>query len=89
MRYINSVADLKAVLRNGAFAWPGGYPMYFLAGDGGALSFDSIRENLATVMAAIQAHDSSGWRVVACDINYEDKELVCDHSGERIESAYR
>jgi hypothetical protein len=31
---------------------------------------------------------NDGWRVVACDTNWEDGELYCDHSGERIESAY-
>jgi hypothetical protein len=31
---------------------------------------------------------NDGWRVVACDTNWEDASLYCDHSGERIESAY-
>lgn len=87
-REIGSAADLKAALRNGEFAWPGGYPLYFIASDGEALSFDSVREELRNVIDAIQSQDNSGWRVVACDINYEDGELFCAHSGERIPSAY-
>jgi len=31
---------------------------------------------------------NDGWRVVACEANWEDAELYCDYSGERIESAY-
>ena len=30
----------------------------------------------------------SGWRIVAAEINWEDKDLVCDHTGEPIECAY-
>ena len=40
---IKSVADLKATLRAGGFAWPGGYPLYFVTSDGGALSFATVR----------------------------------------------
>ena len=29
-----------------------------------------------------------GWRVIACDVNWEDENLYCAHSGKRIESAY-
>lgn len=85
---IASCADLKATLRYGQYAWPGGYPLYFMASDGGALSFEAVRDNLRQVMNAIQQRDNSGWRVVACDINWEDSSLVCDHTGKPIESAY-
>jgi hypothetical protein len=88
MREIASTADLKAALRNGEYAWPGGYPLYFLASDGEALSFDSVRENLRQILDAIQERDNSGWRVVGVDVNYEDAELYCAHSGKRIPSAY-
>lgn len=86
---IRSVTDLKATLRVGEYTWPGGYPLYFVASDGEALSFDSVRENLREVMQAMaDKHDRSGWRVVACQINYEDTDLCCAHSGEFIECAY-
>ena len=85
---IRSVADLKATLRNGPYAWPGGYPLFFLCHDGEAMSFDSVRETLHLVMQAIQDRGNSGWRVIGCDINYEDNDLYCAHSGKKIESAY-
>lgn len=87
-RDIDSVADLKATLRAGQYAWPGGYPMYFLASDGEAISFESARENFREIAQAIADHDNSGWRIVAVDINYENPALYCAHSGKRIESAY-
>ena len=87
-REITETWQLLATLRNGQFAWPGGYPMYFLTSDGGALSFASVREELASILPAIKEHMNDGWRVVACDVNWEDTELVDDHSGELIESAY-
>jgi hypothetical protein len=27
------------------YAWPGGYPRYFITNDGAALSYDAAREN--------------------------------------------
>ena len=87
--HIETAADLKATLRAGSAAWPGGYPLYFITADGGALSFESVRAELANVLWAIANNERmGGWRVVACAINYEDSDLTCDHSGKRIESAY-
>jgi len=77
------------------YAWPGGYPRYFITSDGAALSYKAAKQEQCLIEAAIlsnqshseaQCHD--GWYVVACDINWEDNELTCDHTGERIESAY-
>ena len=62
--------------------------MFFITSDGGALSFKAARSEARLIMQAIADKDSSGWRVMACDINYEDNDLCCDHTGEQIESAY-
>jgi hypothetical protein len=86
---IDTGAQLRACLRHGPYTFPGCYPLYFITSDGGALSFDSVRANLAEVISAIRSKDKTGgWQVGACEVNYEDADLVCDHSGERIESAY-
>lgn len=92
-RDIKSVADLKACLRAGEFAWPGGYPLYFITSDGASLSFDSVRKEFRTIVDSMRRRKtdsrySDGWVIVGCDVNWEDSELMCDHSGERIESAY-
>lgn len=86
---IESAADFKACLRASGFAWPGGYPLYFLTSDGAALSFAAARENAREIIAALNTGDKrSGWHVCACEINWEDSSLVCDHSGKPIPSAY-
>lgn len=88
-RDIETTAQLRATLRAGAYAWPGGYPLYFLTQCGEALSFESVRENIGEVIGAIQNDDSGGgWLVVACQVNEEDSQLTCAHSGKPIESAY-
>jgi len=86
---ISSIADLKATLRAGPYTLPGGYSLYFITADGGCLSFESVRENLREVYGAIREDNDPQWRVIACEINYENTGLVCDHSGKPIESAYQ
>jgi len=84
-----TTSELKTALRNGKYAWPGGYPVYFIASDGEALSFDSVKENYREVLYAMKHFgDFSGWNVVACIINWDDEDLTCAHSGDKIESAY-
>ena len=87
-REIETVAQFKATLRAGAFAWPGCYPLYFITRDGAALSFEAAREQFAAIAREYLDDTSTGWRVVACEVNWEDSELCCDHTGRRIESAY-
>ena len=88
-RQIDSLAQVKAALRAGQWTDIGGYPLFFIMADNGALSFESARANYADICAAHSgpyAHDQ--WRVSGVAINYEDSDLVCDHSGARIPSAY-
>ncbi len=83
------LADLKATLRACAYTSIGCYPLYLITADGAALSFTSVRENWREVCSAMLANDrNSGWYIMACDVNYEDPSLYCEHSGERIPSAY-
>jgi len=77
------IADLDA-----PYAWPGGYPRYFLCDDGGVLSFRAAKANRATIADAIRDGDRGGWRVIACVVNWEDADLVCGQSGDPIPSAY-
>ncbi len=86
--YINSVSDFRKAIRNGAYAWPGGYPVYFITSDGAALSFDAAKAEKRNIIESIANHDNDGWRIVAADINWEDAELTCAHTGKPIEAAY-
>ena len=80
---IEFIADLES-----PYAWPGGYPRFFITSDGAALSFDAAMAEKDQIIDAINEQSNCGWRIVACDINWEDAELYCDHTGQRIESAY-
>ena len=87
-QHISNVAQLKSTLRNGRFTSLGCYPLYFITSDGAALSFQSVLDNLPEIMSSIRDDSNDGWRVIACDVNWEDTDLTDDHSGELIESAY-
>lgn len=85
---INSVSDFRRAYRHGPYAWPGGYPCFFVTDDGAALSFEAVRENRRAILESIAHKQRDGWRVVALEINYEEPDLECVHTGKRIESAY-
>jgi hypothetical protein len=88
-RDITSNRELLATLRAGRFTDWGSYPLFFITADGAALSFDSVKENLREIIGAMRSNNrSGGWYIIACEVNYEDADLYCAHSGERIESAY-
>lgn len=83
------LSQIKQALRNGAYAWPGGYPLYFVASDGEAMSFAGVRMSWRDIVRAYLTNDErSGYMLVAVEANWEDAELHCCVSGDRIESAY-
>lgn len=86
-RTIETVADLKATLRAGPYAWPGGYAIFFITADGAVLSFAAARAEFSTIAAAIRDDDTrGGWRIIGTGCTAEDDEpTVCDHTGETIE----
>ena len=85
---INTTADLRATLRAGRHTSIGGYPMFFITADGAALSFEAVEENYRQVSHSVRHGLNDGWQVVHTAINWEDKELFCDHTNERIPAAY-
>lgn len=85
---ISSISDFRRAMRNGPYAWPGGYPCYFLCADGEALSFAAARENRREILHALLDQARNDWKVVAFEINWEDTDLTCAHSNEPIECAF-
>jgi hypothetical protein len=85
---INSISDFRRAMRNGPYAWPGGYPLYFVMSDGEALSFRAARDNRRAILETLVSGERSDWRPVAFEINWEDTNLWCAHRAEQIESAY-
>ncbi len=86
-RKIKTVADLKATLRAGPYAWPGGYPLYFILADGESASFNTVKAEFRHICASYLEGDSA-WQVIGCDVNYESV-MRCAISGNLIEAAYR
>jgi len=86
--WIKTVKDLMFALRMGNYAWPGGYPLFFLTADRGALHPNTVRSELWQIARAVRDKDNAQWRVIACDVNWEDSELYDAHTNEKIEAAY-
>ena len=60
-----------------AYAWPGGYPLFYMDSENNVLCPECANKN-----------DEYDAPIVAHDANYEDASLYCEHCSKRIESAY-
>ncbi len=86
---IKSVGDFRKAIRSGPYAWPGGYPIYFVTADGEALSFSAAKAEKRNILEALASKDiNSSWMICGADINWESNDLFCGHTGKQIESAY-
>ena len=86
---IQTVSEFRAAMRQGPYAWPGGYPLFFVTEDGEAMSFAAVRAERRLVLEAVAGRDNGGgWRVIGLEVNWEDELLTCAHTGKAIESAY-
>lgn len=84
---IDSIEEFDRALNGGPYAWPGGYPVFFVTRDNAVLSFETVHDNRAAIRQSIKNRERYGWCVCGMGINWES-DLYCEHSGERIESAY-
>ena len=85
---INSISDFRSAVRCGPWAW-GGYPCYWIMADGEACAFRVAKNERRQMLAALvdpSPHDV--WRPIALVINWEDGDIYCAHTGERIPSVY-
>ena len=85
--HINTVHDFRRAVRM-PYAWPGGYPTYFICDDSAALCHSCAKSERRNILDSIAHKHRDRWRVVGLDINYEDVDLGCGHCGRSIESAY-
>jgi len=80
---------VKQAIRD-KYAWPRGYPLYVVMTDGESLSIDAARENWREVCRAVIFGWNRGTWFPACvEINWEDPDLYCVHSGARIDAFWR
>lgn len=71
-----------------SFAWPGGYPMYYLCADNGILCPDCANGENGSEANKGAWTDDKQWRIVDSDVHWEGEPLICDHCNKEIESAY-
>lgn len=79
-----------------SYAWPGGYPLFYLCADNGVLCPDCANNNKEVYLSSDdvtkeqkeERYDDPQWHIIAVDINYEDESMYCDHCGKHIVSAY-
>ena|SRR5688572_13832160 len=64
-----------------AYAWPGGYQMFYLDKHNAVLCPDCANE-------VAQETEDDWYMVVAYDVNYEDPFLVCDNCNKHIDPSY-
>lgn len=86
--------DVLRELTDGPYAWPGGYPKYFIMADGEAASFAGVQAQMDSVAKAcvVGADYRSDfyfqWLPIGVEINWEDADMFCCMTNERIPSAY-
>jgi len=68
--------------------WLGNHPVHFITSDGSALSFEAAKKNRRLIRQALSAKSDCGWRVIGCEVNFENQDLYCKHSGVKIEPVY-
>ncbi|KXO93006.1 Uncharacterised protein (plasmid) [Tsukamurella tyrosinosolvens] len=66
----------------------GGYEsnVYFITADGGALGIDTVIAEIDQVDFTDEADRQ--WFIVGYQVNYEDHDLIDDHTGAKIPAAY-
>ena len=75
---------LKAAIRT-KYAWPGGYELFGICNDGGALCCDCMRREYHLIAHSRRHKINDGWRVVAidCAVDY-DSYIYCEHCNKTI-----
>ena len=77
--------EVRAVRREWpSYAWPGGYPIFYVTKDAAVLSALAANQELARTL---DPHDDQFF-VISQQINFEDQDLWCEHLNERIPAAY-
>lgn len=69
-----------------AFAWPGGYPIYYFTEDNGTLCPECANGRHGS--EAGNVNPDPQWRLIGCETHWEGEPLTCDHCNAQIESAY-
>lgn len=68
---------------------------YFVMADSGVMSWRAVKQEMPLIVSIYSeldmediAREDGQWLPVVMQVNYENKELWCDHTNERIPSLY-
>jgi hypothetical protein len=70
------------------YAWPGGYPILYITGDGGILCPACANGENGSEAANPDCADDPQWNVTAYDVYWEGPSESCAHCNADIKSAY-
>jgi hypothetical protein len=84
---LNTLAQIESAISN-PFAFPGGYPTYLVMSDYGVICVHCAEKERELIFEATIENGMPEWKPIAQEINYEESDLICDHCGNYIESAY-
>lgn len=80
---MNSI-ELREAIR-AKFAWPGGYEIFGVTGDGGTLCCDCMRKEYRQVAWSRRNNVNDGWKVDAVDcMGNVEGPITCDNCGKEI-----
>lgn len=92
---INTISDLRAAVRNGPYAWPGGYQMRFICSDGESMCFDCVAHgSRREVLEALNERIRDGkawnadWDVMAFEVHWEGSAEICANCNRKIPNSY-
>lgn len=74
-----------------AYAWPGGYQMFYLMSDGEVMCPDCANGENGSHARTEDGPDDAphdGWKIVAGDIHWEGPPEICCHCNAEIPSSY-
>lgn len=64
-----------------------GYPIFYGFTDGGECCAKCVNHNIVGIDAD-RTNSHGGWTISYYEANWEDNDMVCDHCGKEIPSAY-
>ena len=78
-----STKDLRESLRDGRYAWPGGYEKFYICVDSGILCDPCVRKEYRSVLRETKYGLHGGWGIagVDCTANADESDVICDHCG--------
>jgi hypothetical protein len=82
--------ELKVYFRKGKaikYAWPGLYPVHYIAYDGEAICPACVTKERKLIMRSTAEQDRSGWHIEGMQVNWEDTNLTCANCDKKIECA--